>query len=52
MCISSKATYDATVKTDVGTFVIAIPAADSLQAVAHFVFLAGYRFFDGTNSSG
>jgi cyclophilin family peptidyl-prolyl cis-trans isomerase len=48
MCISSKATYDATVKTDVGTFVIAMPAAASLQAVDNFVFLAGYRFFDGT----
>jgi cyclophilin family peptidyl-prolyl cis-trans isomerase len=48
LCISSKATYDATVKTDVGTFVIAMPAAASLQAVDNFVFLAGYRFFDGT----
>ena len=48
MCISAKATYDATVKTDLGSFVISMPASRSSKAVNNFVFLAGYRFFDGT----
>ncbi|MGD0741902.1 MAG: peptidylprolyl isomerase [Acidimicrobiales bacterium] len=49
MCIAAKAIYDAAVKTDVGTFVISMPAAAAPKAVNNFVFLAGYRFFDGTN---
>jgi len=48
MCISAKATYDATVKTDLGSFVISMPASRSPKAVNNFVFLARYRFFDGT----
>jgi cyclophilin family peptidyl-prolyl cis-trans isomerase len=48
MCISAKATYAATVKTDLGSFVISMPASRSPKAVNNFVFLAGYRFFDGT----
>lgn len=48
MCISAKATYDATVKTDLGSFVISMPASRSPKAVNNFVFLAGYRFLDGT----
>jgi cyclophilin family peptidyl-prolyl cis-trans isomerase len=48
LCISDKATYDATFKTDVGSFVVAMPAAAAPKAVNNFVFLAEYRFFDGT----
>jgi cyclophilin family peptidyl-prolyl cis-trans isomerase len=39
-------TYTATVKTDVGTFVIALDAKDAPQTVNNFVFLAQHRFFD------
>lgn len=38
--------YRATVKTDVGTFVIALDAKDAPQTVNNFVFLAQHRFFD------
>ena len=38
--------YSATVKTDVGTFVIALDAKDAPQTVNNFVFLAQHRFFD------
>ncbi len=48
MCISEKATYDATFKTDLGTFVVAMPASAAEKAVNNFVFLAEYRFYDGT----
>ena len=48
MCISTSATYQATVKTDVGTFVMKMPAAASPAAVNNFVFLARYHFYDGT----
>jgi len=47
-CISLHATYRATVVTDVGTFVISMPAAASPAAVNSFVFLARYHFYDGT----
>lgn len=47
VCISGKATYDATVVTDVGTFVISMPAAASPAAVNNFVFLARYHYFNG-----
>lgn len=47
-CISATGVYDATVKTDVGTFVVRLPAASSPAAVNNFVFLARYHFFDGT----
>jgi cyclophilin family peptidyl-prolyl cis-trans isomerase len=47
-CISATGVYDATVKTDVGTFVVRMPAASSLAAVNNFVFLSRYHFFDGT----
>ena len=46
-CTSATATYDATVQTDVGTFVISMPAASSPLAVNNFVFLARYHFYDG-----
>jgi cyclophilin family peptidyl-prolyl cis-trans isomerase len=48
LCISATATYAATVKTDVGTFVITMPAAKSLLAVNNFVFLSRYHFYDST----
>jgi len=47
-CISHTAVLDATVKTDVGTFVIQMKAADSYASVNNFVFLARYHFFDNT----
>jgi cyclophilin family peptidyl-prolyl cis-trans isomerase len=47
ICISRGVTYDATVRTDVGTFVIALPPTDELRAVNNFVFLARYHFFNG-----
>jgi cyclophilin family peptidyl-prolyl cis-trans isomerase len=44
--IDSAKTYSATVKTDVGTFVIALDAKDAPQTVNNFVFLAQHHFFD------
>ena len=48
VCISPTGVYDATIETDVGTFVVRMPAASSLAAVNNFVFLARYHYFDGT----
>lgn len=47
LCIPKTAVFDATVKTDVGTFVIRMDASSSLLAVNNFVFLARYHFYDG-----
>ncbi len=47
LCIAKTGVYDATVKTDVGTFVIRMDAAASLAGVNNFVFLARYHFYDG-----
>ena len=44
--IDTAKTYTATVKTDVGTFVIALDAKDAPQTVNNFVFLVQHRFFD------
>ncbi len=44
--IDTAKVYTATVKTDVGTFVIALDAKDAPQTVNNFVFLAQHRFFD------
>ena len=44
--IDTAKTYSATVKTDVGTFVIALDAKDAPQTVNSFVFLAQHHFFD------
>ena len=44
--ISTTATYDATVKTDVGTFVIALDQTEAPIAVNSFVFLAKKGFFN------
>ncbi|MGO8863834.1 MAG: peptidylprolyl isomerase [Acidimicrobiales bacterium] len=46
MTIDPTKTYTATVKTDLGTFVIALDAKDAPQTVNSFVFLAQHRFFD------
>jgi cyclophilin family peptidyl-prolyl cis-trans isomerase len=46
-CINLHDTYLATVKTDVGNFVIRMPAAQNPAAVNNFVFLAGWKFYDG-----
>jgi cyclophilin family peptidyl-prolyl cis-trans isomerase len=44
--IDATKTYTATVKTDLGTFVIALDAKDAPQTVNNFVFLAQHHFFD------
>lgn len=44
--IDATKTYTATVKTDVGTFVIALDAKDAPQTVNNFVFLTQHHFFD------
>ena len=44
--IDAAKAYTATVKTDVGTFVIALDTKDAPQTVNNFVFLAQHRFFD------
>ena len=48
ICISKIGVYDARVVTDVGSFVIQMPAAYSLTAVNNFIFLARYHFYDST----
>jgi cyclophilin family peptidyl-prolyl cis-trans isomerase len=48
ICISKIGVYDARVVTDVGAFVIQMPAAYSLTAVNNFIFLARYHFYDST----
>ena len=44
--IDAAKAYTATVKTDVGTFVIALNAKDAPQTVNNFVFLAQHGFFN------
>ena len=46
MTIDPAKAYTATVKTDVGTFVIALDAKDAPQTVNNFVFLAQHGFFN------
>ncbi len=46
MTIDPTKVYTATVKTDVGTFVIALDAKNAPQTVNNFVFLAQHGFFD------
>ncbi len=46
MTIDPAKTYTATVKTDVGTFAIALDAKDAPKTVNNFVFLAQHQFFD------
>lgn len=47
MCIDPKKTYTATVKTDKGTFTIALDPAKAPKTVNNFVFLARNHFYDG-----
>jgi cyclophilin family peptidyl-prolyl cis-trans isomerase len=44
--IDAAKAYTATVKTDVGTFTIALDAKNAPKTVNNFVFLAEHRFFD------
>ncbi len=47
-CISPTAVFDATVRTDVGTFVVRLDARTGIAGVNDFVFLARYHFYDLT----
>ena len=47
-CISKTAVVDAVFKTSVGSFTVRMDAASSYAAVNNFVFLARYKYFDGT----
>ena len=46
-CIDPTKTYNATVKTDAGSFVIELLPKYAPVTVNNFVFLAGYHFYDG-----
>jgi cyclophilin family peptidyl-prolyl cis-trans isomerase len=46
LTISSTATYTATVKTDVGSFVVALDTKDYPVAANNFVFLARHKFYN------
>jgi cyclophilin family peptidyl-prolyl cis-trans isomerase len=46
MTIDPAKSYTATVKTDVGTFVVALDAKDAPQTVNNFVFLAQHGFYN------
>ena len=46
LTISTTATYTATVKTDVGSFVIALNTKDYPVAANNFVFLATHKFYN------
>jgi cyclophilin family peptidyl-prolyl cis-trans isomerase len=47
MCVGANSVFDATVVTDVGSFVIKLTTATSPVAVNNFVFLARYHFYNG-----
>ena len=47
MCINPQGTYNATVTTDVGTFVIKLDPTIAPKTVNNFVYLARYHFYDG-----
>lgn len=47
MCVAPNSVFDATVVTDLGTFVIKLTTASSPAAVNNFVFLARYHFYNG-----
>ena len=47
LCITTTATYVATVTTDVGAFEITLDAAKAPKTVNNFVFLARNRYYDG-----
>jgi cyclophilin family peptidyl-prolyl cis-trans isomerase len=46
--IDSSKTYTATVRTDIGTFVVALDAKNAPKTTNNFVFLADHHFFDCT----
>jgi len=46
-CLDSSKTYNATVKTDAGSFVVQLLPKYAPLTVNNFVFLAGYHFYDG-----
>ncbi|HEY5274338.1 MAG TPA: peptidylprolyl isomerase [Acidimicrobiales bacterium] len=47
VCVAANSVFNATVVTDVGTFVIHMTTASSPAAVNNFVFLARYHFYNG-----
>jgi cyclophilin family peptidyl-prolyl cis-trans isomerase len=47
MCISPDRTYTAEVKTNKGTFTVALDAKQAPQTVNNFVVLARYHYYDG-----
>lgn len=46
-CLDVSKTYNATVKTDAGSFVVQLLPKYAPLTVNNFVFLAGYHFYDG-----
>ncbi len=46
MCVDVNKTYEATVTTDAGTFVVALDAKKAPNTVNNFVFLARYHYYD------
>lgn len=48
MCVAAHGTYLATVRTDLGSFVVTMPVAAAPAAVNNFVFLSRYHFYDLT----
>ncbi|MCU1488795.1 MAG: peptidylprolyl isomerase [Acidimicrobiaceae bacterium] len=48
ICIPATSVFDATVRTDVGPFVIRLNASSGLLGVNNFVVLSRYHFYDGT----
>jgi cyclophilin family peptidyl-prolyl cis-trans isomerase len=47
-CIDTAATYEATIKTDVGSFTVKFDTQTSTEAVNNFIFLARNHFYDST----
>jgi cyclophilin family peptidyl-prolyl cis-trans isomerase len=47
MCIDPAVSYQATVSTSMGDFVIALDSARAPETVNNFVFLARYHYYDG-----
>jgi cyclophilin family peptidyl-prolyl cis-trans isomerase len=47
-CIPATSVWEATFKTSLGDIVVKMPAAASYKAVNNFVFLALYKYYDGT----
>ncbi|MDA8398353.1 MAG: peptidylprolyl isomerase [Actinomycetota bacterium] len=47
MCINPSGHYTATVKTDVGTFVVTLEPNLAPKTVNNFIYLARYQFFNG-----